>query len=483
MSEQDKERNTVGETDENPIRQLEELFDSQPEPTEPEQTAAEPVEEIPTEQLQADCQQGGGEQQETDLSPRQEEQEQKAEGNRPAPEQAVRPLYQGCRKSRKTGRIIGWLVAVSLLMLAAACIVLICGMGLRAGRRSAGRAAVPELYSSQPEQQQSADTPKIEMYDIPREEDGYTTQYIVEQVRDSVVGILTYDGKSIAAAGGGSGIIMSEDGYIITNAHVVEGVTSVTVVLTDETRHTAKIIGSDEKSDLAVLKISAEGLQPAVFGNSEQVQVGERAIVIGNPGGLTGSVSQGIISATEREITNTLSDGSYVTITVIQTDAAINPGNSGGPLLNSWGQVIGINSSKIVASGYEGIGFSIPISDAQPILDNLIAYGYVRDRAVLGINVIALDATNGPANGLPGQGLYIASIQPGSDLLNHGIQAGDVILKAGDKEMIASEDLTDMLKEMRPGDYLTMEILRTYDNQTVTVDVLLVDSSQIGTSP
>ncbi len=379
-------------------------------------------------------------------------------------------------RPRNPGRVWGVCIGIALGLLCCACITLLASFAV-AGGRGVRRPAAGDPQPSQ-QQDEVVDAPEttMEVYEVPREEDGYTTQYIVEQVRDSVVGIVIYDGSGLNAAGGGTGIVMSEDGYIITNAHVVVDAVGLTVVMADESRHTARVVGYDEKTDLAVIKINATGLKPAEFGNSDEVMVGEKAVAIGDPGGLSGSVSQGIVSGLNREIAVTLSDNTVATLNVIQTDAAINPGNSGGPLLNAWGQVIGINSCKIVANEYEGIGFSIPVNEAKPIIDNLIQYGYVKDRAVLGITVIALDATNGPANGLPSQGLYIASILEYSDLLNHGIEPGDVILSANGVELVTTDDLTEELKKFRPGDTMTMEILHVYDNEIRTVEVLLLDS-------
>ena len=375
----------------------------------------------------------------------------------------------------------GWglCIGVCLMSLCLACLLMLSALIAHAGQNHAATLPMPGPGVQEDEQrpvEPGDDSTRLQVYDVPQEENGYTTQYIVDRVQDSVVGILVYDGTGIDPVGAGTGIVMSEDGHIVTNAHVVADATGLTVVLRDETRYTAKVLGYDEKTDLAVIKINAEGLQPAQFGNSDQVVVGERAIAIGNPGGLTGSVSQGIISGKNREIPFTLSDGSTAVLTVLQTDAAINPGNSGGPLLNAWGQVIGINSSKIVRTGYEGIGFAIPVNEAQPIIDNLIQYGYVRDRAVLGITVIALDASNGPANGLPSQGLYIASIQDYSDLLNHGIAAGDVILTANGVTLTTLDDLSEQLRQFRPGDTIRMEFLHTYDQTVIEADILLLDS-------
>ena len=206
-----------------------------------------------------------------------------------------------------------------------------------------------------------------------------TVPQIIAKARPSVVAISTVSGWS---TGTGSGVIMTEDGTIMTNAHVVSGAQSITVRVMDGTEYEATLLGMDEKTDLAVIKIDATGLTPAEFGDSSSIVQGEIAVAIGNPLGLAfeGSVTQGIISAVSREIEV---DGR--TMTYIQTDAAINPGNSGGALVNGSGQVIGINSVKGSSSDVEGLGFAIPISVALPIAEQLTTYGYVTGRPSIGI--------------------------------------------------------------------------------------------------
>lgn len=388
-------------------------------------------------------------------------------------------------RPKRSGRAWGWLIGTTLLALTAACAVLLAGLTVRGGRgirygkeksEQAGSFSILPSPKTEEQFELPEDVPQIEIHEKPRDEDGYTTQYIADQVSDSVVCVMAYDGTSVDYTSSASGIILSEDGYIITNAHVVVDSTRLSVETTDGEKMAAICIGYDERTDLAVIKINATGLHPAIFGDSNAAVVGERVIAIGNPGGFAGSVSQGILSGKNREIQIRLSNGTYTTMTVMQTDAAINPGNSGGPLLNAYGQVIGINSSKIVYEGFEGIGFAIPINDALPILESLMAYGYVHDRPLLGVTVIALDATSGPANGLPSQGLYIATIEPYSDLNNWGITAGDVILKANGIELIKNEDLSNELKNYKPGDTIELEILHVYDNTVKTVEALLKDA-------
>ena len=201
-------------------------------------------------------------------------------------------------------------------------------------------------------------------------------------MRPSIVGITVYTQKSsISPSGWASGIIMSEDGYILTNAHVVSNAAAVSVELDNGESYVADVIGYDTKTDLAVMKIDAEGLTPAEFGNSDELRVGERVVVIGNPGGreLSGSAAQGIVSGVNRS----LSADSYST-SYIQTDAAINPGNSGGALANAYGQVVGISSARLASYDYENICFAIPINTAKPIVEQIKATGSFT-RAYLGI--------------------------------------------------------------------------------------------------
>ena len=209
---------------------------------------------------------------------------------------------------------------------------------------------------------------------------------IAKKAGPAVVGVVskitttTYFGLSQEQEGGGSGIIINSDGYIITNQHVINGATTVKVVLNNGKEYDAKLIGQDRKTDLAVIKIEETNLPTAELGQSSALEVGELAVAIGNPMGLefAGSVTAGVISALNRTMTV---DGRQYTL--IQTDAAINPGNSGGALVNKYGQVIGINTVKIGASGYEGMGFAIPIDIAMPIINELLESGYVKGRPVI----------------------------------------------------------------------------------------------------
>ena len=270
----------------------------------------------------------------------------------------------------------------------------------------------------------------------------------------------------------GSGIIATSDGYIITNAHVVDGADSLKVITSDGKTYEAELIGSDSMTDLAVIKVDAEGLTAAEFGSSSDLVVADPVIAIGNPGGLQSTVTVGYVSALNRPVTS--SDTGY-TMNCIQTDAAINPGNSGGALVNMYGQVIGINSSKIVATGYEGLGFAIPIDDALPIISNLKDYGYVKDRAMLGISGQYLDSWTANFYGLP-SGMYVAEVNNES-VSNAGVQRGDVITKIDDEEITSANTISNYIAKKKPGDEVTLTITRSLTNKTFTCKVTLTEST------
>lgn len=280
--------------------------------------------------------------------------------------------------------------------------------------------------------------------------------------------------SAVSPASEGSGIIATSDGYIITNAHVVDGADSLKVITSDGTTYDAKLIGSDSMTDLAVIKVDATGLTAAEFGSSEDLVVADPVIAIGNPGGLqfNSSVTIGYVSALNRAVTS--SDTGY-TMECIQTDAAINPGNSGGALVNMYGQVIGINSSKIVATGYEGLGFAIPIDDALPIISDLKEYGYVKDRAMLGISGQYLDSWTANFYGLP-SGMYVASITNES-VSNAGVQKGDVITKIDDTDVTSANTISGYIAKKKPGDKVTLSVTRGLTGETFTCEVTLTEST------
>ena len=311
-------------------------------------------------------------------------------------------------------------------------------------------------------------------------DDALSIPEIVKKVKPSVVGISSE--FSTSAVSTGTGIIMSDDGYIVTNAHVIQntenGITerssNVMVVLSDSTECEAEIIGADSRTDLAVIKISPDGkkLAAAEFGDSNDLMEGELAIAIGNPLGfeLYGSTTCGIISALDRTITV----GEYE-MDLIQTDAAINPGNSGGPLLNSCGQVIGINSSKIISDYAEGLGFAIPISSAQPIIDDLIANGYVTGRPMIGISGEDINEITAKYYNLP-QGVCVRFITPDSAAENSGIEVGDIIIGLNGKSIYTMEELNKMLDEFTAGDTVNLTIYRRDTEAQFEIPLVLDES-------
>lgn len=312
-------------------------------------------------------------------------------------------------------------------------------------------------------------------------------QDIAEKLIPSVVCIQNYqitqqygfmqtdsEGSEVSPAGEGSGIVFSEDGYIVTNAHVVDGATSLKVILSDGTTYEAELVGSDALTDLAVIKIDATGLQAAEFGSSEDLRVADQVMAIGNPGGyqLNSSVTIGYVSALNRAITN--SSTGY-TMEYIQTDAAINPGNSGGALVNQYGQVVGINSAKISATGYEGLGFAIPAETAQPVISDLIEYGYVKDRAMLGISGQFIDSLTGRFYGLP-QGEYVGALNS-DEAQASGLQVGDVITSIDGTALESEAVLRSMINEKKPGDTVELEVYRPSTNNTLTITLELSEST------
>ena len=286
---------------------------------------------------------------------------------------------------------------------------------------------------------------------------GLSLQEIYEKNIPSVVSLAcTLRGGSST----GTGVILSDNGYILTNAHVVENARSVTVYLTDNRHFEATLVGADEITDLAVLHISAEALTPVEFGDSAILRVGDSVSAIGDPLGMEfrGSFTDGIISAINRDVSI---DGR--TMSLIQTNAALNSGNSGGPLINSFGQVIGINTMKIGtftdSAGVEGLGFAIPSATVKDVVDQLIEQGYVSGRPTLGINGEDLSVFYQHYYRMPA-GLYITHVQEGSQADRSGILVGDILLALDDNRINGVEDLNSFLYSHQVGDTVTAVIYR-----------------------
>lgn len=284
---------------------------------------------------------------------------------------------------------------------------------------------------------------------------------VVQKVRPSVVGVITESFQTYSTSSTGSGIILSEDGYIVTNNHVVEGGDSIAVTLDDGETYAAELIGTDAKSDIAVLKIEAKNLPAAEFGDSRQVEVGEAAIAIGNPLGLNGTVTAGIISAVDREIQVGSSN-----MVLLQTDASINPGNSGGALLNEYGQVIGVNSAKISSEDSEGLGFAIPSNTVGPIVEELIDKGYVSGRPLTGISGRNVSSLAAAFYNIP-QGILVDQVAPESDAAAKGLAAGDVIIGVDDIRVENISDACTLRDEHKAGD--TMKL--TFYRQGITHEI------------
>lgn len=295
---------------------------------------------------------------------------------------------------------------------------------------------------------------------------------INKKVKNSVIGILvTYDEQKEPIFSG-SGVIISEDGYILTNNHVIESAIKLTIVLSDGiTEYQAAVVGRDERSDIAVLKIEANGLTAAELGNSDGLEVGETVVAIGNPYGmeLAGTMTNGIVSALNRKIEM---NGSFMTL--IQTNASINPGNSGGPLVNAYGQVVGITSSKLVATGYEGIGFAIPINYVVDISEELITYGYIKTRAYIGIQGSSLTAAYAAYYDLP-MGVYVYYVDPECSAAEQGLRKDDVIVGFAGKEVTSMAELNALKDAYKPGDKVKLTVWR--DDKTFEIEVTLTESS------
>ena len=314
-----------------------------------------------------------------------------------------------------------------------------------------------------------------------------TAVYAANKILPSIVGIKieytvntqSFFGRSSSstATASGSGIIISEDGYILTNNHVVSSSSSesnsyyqitdagkVTVTLFgDETEYEAKIVGQDEQTDLAVIKIEKSGLTKAEFADSDSVKVGEFAMAVGNPVNMNSTVTTGIVSAVNRKITD--SDGK--TYTCIQTDAAINSGNSGGALVNSEGKVIGINTLKLSGTGIEGIGFAIPINSTTDITSQLIQYSKVK-RPFIGISGIDLNAETAKTYNLV-EGVYVKSVEDFSAAEKAGLKAGDVIIEVEGKSIKTMDELNEVKNSHKIGDELKLKINRNGTEKEITL--------------
>ena len=318
-----------------------------------------------------------------------------------------------------------------------------------------------------------------------------SAKQIYKKVHESSVGILVYSSNQQRVYSEGTGIVMSTNSdntvtYIITCAHVIDVKNPKIIVQTaDGTQYDGTVVGVDAKTDIGVVRVSSTDLKSAEFADSSSVEVGDTVYAIGNPGGMQffGSFTNGMVSAIGRPVDSPVG----YEVACIQHTAPINPGNSGGALVNEYGQVIGINSSKIASEDYEGMGFAVPSATVKEIVDELIKNGVVTNRPVLGVQV-ALSSQNQTysiivkVNNLPTGSVIIDTIMNGSDLKNKGVKEGDMIIKVNGEDMETQDVLLDAIEKSKVGDTITLTICRVdseYNISTFDVDVKLVDDSSV----
>ena len=404
------------------------------------------------------------------------------------------------RRRRHTGKWITVIVIVGMLALAVTGTVHLVrdvgvtlnrsdnGFLLTIGTQPAQQSSAPAeqtqttkeeaVHAEAPAQTQQAaeDLPQLTIVQSPAgiptaasDEDGaLSLQEIYRRCIGSVVSIVTVTPSGKAS---GTGIIMSEDGYVITNHHVIESAQAVSVLTSDNQEYAASVVGSDETSDLAVLKVEAEGLQAAEFGDSSVLQVGDSVAAIGDPLGtaLRGTMTDGIISAINRDLT--VNDR---TMSLIQTNAALNSGNSGGPLINVYGQVVGINTMKMGSSStvsVEGLGFAIPIASTAYMINDLIAYGEIHGEVMIGVSVQIAPVTLDSGE----TALLVMEVTPGGPGDEVGIQKGDLILKADGEALTKSTDLLRVRRRHEAGETLSLLVER--DGRRFTADIVLREST------
>lgn len=369
-------------------------------------------------------------------------------------------------------------IAVLIFLLCVYCI----GADVLHGALASGGADRPQIKV----ELQMQEKPDLNPDDDNVTADGeYTVRGVAEKVTPSIVQVYTYsaaDASERSLAGTGSGIILSEDGYIVTNAHVVQGEAfGVTFGEDEDHPYTAELIGSDAKTDLAVLKIDAKNLTPAVLGKSSECYVGENVVAIGNPAGLTNTVTRGIVSAIGRQVR---AESTSFRMECIQTDAAISPGNSGGALVNMYGQVIGITSSKyasMYASAYEGLGFAISIDQALPIIRDLLENGYVTGRYRIGIVLSSAGSQLAQEEfrkkygaAMPAalqEGIWISEISEDCDIHNTELQPDDFILSMQGHKVAQYDDVIEALDGCKGGDTVSARCGRFEDGKVTYFDI------------
>ena len=383
-------------------------------------------------------------------------------------------------KKQKKGMRAGSVIALCLI-----CSILAAALGaggaylfMRGGNDDA--LVEGELGEIVPPDEEKMPAPPVEPEETPPATDvlpaAAVGSVIYELACQQVVGITTeitytnFFGQISASSVSGSGFIISEDGYIMTNNHVIEnarkGGYEITVLLHDGSEYIADLVGYDADNDIAVLKIDAEGLSAAQLGDSDALAVGQEIFAVGNPlGELNYTMTTGIVSATDRAITT--SDGE-LPINMFQIDAAVNSGNSGGPVYNTEGQVIGVVTAKTSATGVEGLGFAIPINDASHISNQLMEYGYVTDRATLGISAETIPSAVAERYNMV-EGAYVRSVTEGSPAEEAGIEENDIITAVDGQEVVGSTELTSIVRSYAVGDTATITVWRSGETVDLTV--------------
>ncbi len=399
----------------------------------------------------------------------------------PSPYRAQNPYYTAAqppkprKQKKKAGMTGGRVVALALCCSLIGGIV--GGVGVFFGMR--GSAAQPAPGTTTTIQQGERENTLIETVNVNTDEELTIAEVYAANV-NSTVGITTsittnYWGFETTQAASGSGFILTADGYVLTNYHVIEGASSVSVTLYDGTAYDAEVIGYDESNDIAVLKVEATDLTPVVLGDSDGMNVGDTVVAIGNPlGELTFSLTSGVISAMSREVTLSAA----VTMDLIQTDCAINSGNSGGALFNLYGEVIGITNAKYSSgsmseASIDNIGFAIPINGIRPIVDQIIEQGYI-SKPYIGITVTDV-STDAQRYGLP-QGAAVQSVGEDSPAAAAGLQPNDIITMANGVEVTGSNNLVSIVQSLEIGDTLTLSVYR--QNETLELVVTVGELTQ-----
>ena len=409
----------------------------------------------------------------------------------PAQQMLVQPTPPQPQKGGKGLKAFAIIVTVLLLLSIGVCAFVIRNYSVNPESQTQVNEGNREPAQSD-EELGEGEAPDFVIGETPDSSSAISASSIYEKAKEYNVGIVVYAKNSASTiAGEGTGIIMgTDDGgkytYIITCAHVIsDSGISVRVQTADGTTYDADIVGFDTRTDLGVVKIKAVGLTAAEFGDSTKLKVGDPVYAIGNPGGVEffGSFTGGYVSAIERPISSEIG----YTMNCIQHDAAINPGNSGGMLVNQYGQVVGVNSQKIAATNYEGMGFAIPITDAIPIIKNLIKHGYVPNRPKLGIKYYPVSASSqysmiAQINGLPAGTLIIDEIDSESSLSGKGVRQYDMIIAVNGKELTSADILLELIDDGKVGDKLTLTIARINKDYSVSkfdVEVSLVEDKSV----